>query len=315
MKKFSGGASEGINRQVSGDDHGDRIENRTVHIARGDEDHLIQLVALAAAQTQLAVNVLNHHDGAIDDDSKVDGTDGKQFGGFAGQMKKYEGEQKRERNCQRGDKSRADADQKKDQHDKNKCHSTKEIPFDGIGGNANKIAAVVEGAHFHIRGQDAVVQFLCFFLHPGEDVLGLFVSAQKNDAFNGVVIFLKAENTKTRCVAYFDSSNVFHANRNAIGAAHNNFSDILGGLKQPDLAYVIKLAALGVKAATSIGIVGSQGTDDLHHREVIAVEPRGIEQHLILHHRAAEARVVGHTRDALVDALDDPVLVCFQLLR
>src|ERR1700688_1625711 len=232
MKKFSGGASEGINRQVSGDDHGDRIENRTVHIARGDEDHLIQLVALAAAQTQLAVNVLNHHDGAIDDDAEVDGPNGKQVGGFAGQVKKYEDEQKRERNCQRGDKSRADADQKKDQHDKNKCHSAKQIPFDGIGGNANKIAAVVERAHFYIRGQNAVVQFLCFFLHPGEDILRLFVSAQKNDAFNGIVIFLKAKNTKTWRVAYLYSSNVFHSNRNAIGAAHHNFSDIFSGLKQ-----------------------------------------------------------------------------------
>src|ERR1700688_943742 len=314
MKQFSGGASQRINRQVSGDDHGDRIENRTVHIARGDEDHLIQLVALAAAQTQLAVNVLNHHDGAINDDAEVDGTNGKQVGGFARQMKKYEREQKRQWNCQCGDESRPDTDQEKNQHDENKRHSAKQVPFDGIGGNANEITAIVERTHFYIRRQDAVVQFLGFLLHPGEDILRLFALAQQNDALNSIVILFKAENTKPWCVTYLYSSNVLHSNRNTICAAHYDFSDVLGGFKQPDTTDVIKLASLRVKPAASIGIVGSQGTDDLHHREVIAVEPRGIEQHLILHHCAAEAGVVGHAGYTSIDSLDDPVFVCFQLL-
>ena len=35
MKEFSGRPGESINRQVSGDDDGDRIENRTIDVAEG----------------------------------------------------------------------------------------------------------------------------------------------------------------------------------------------------------------------------------------------------------------------------------------
>ena len=42
---------------------------------------------------------------------------------------------------------------------------------------------------------------------------------------------------------------------------------------------------------------------------------RGIEQHLILHRRAAKAGIVGHARHRAVGALDDPVLNRLQFLR
>ena len=49
--------------------------------------------------------------------------------------------------------------------------------------------------------------------------------------------------------------------------------------------------------------------------DVIAIEPRGIEQHLILHHRPAESGIVGHARHLLVFPLNHPVFVSFQFLR
>jgi hypothetical protein len=48
---------------------------------------------------------------------------------------------------------------------------------------------------------------------------------------------------------------------------------------------------------------------------VVAIELRRIEQDLILHDRAAEARVIGHAAHLLVLALEDPVLPGFEFLR
>ena len=48
---------------------------------------------------------------------------------------------------------------------------------------------------------------------------------------------------------------------------------------------------------------------------MVAVKPRGIEQHLILHDGAAESGIIGHSAHLLVLALDHPVFKGFQFLR
>jgi hypothetical protein len=53
---------------------------------------------LALAQAEFTVDVLDHDDGAVNDDAEVDGPDGEQIGGFAGRVEKNEGEEQRERN-------------------------------------------------------------------------------------------------------------------------------------------------------------------------------------------------------------------------
>ena len=53
----------------------------------------------------------------------------------------------------------------------------------------------------------------------------------------------------------------------------------------------------------------------LRDGQVEVVEPRGIEQHVILHRRAAEAGVVGDAGDAAVGALDDPVFESVEFHR
>ena len=84
---------------------------------------------------------------------------------------------------------------------------------------------------------------------------------------------------------------------------------------QAEAAHVVKLAALRIKSAAGVGVVDGELLDDLRDGDVIAVEPRRIEQHLILHHRAAEAGIVRHARHLLVLALDHPIFDRFQFLR
>ncbi len=84
---------------------------------------------------------------------------------------------------------------------------------------------------------------------------------------------------------------------------------------QADAADVVELSALRIEAAAGIGVVGGESSGDLRNGEVIAVDARRIEQHLILHGRAAEAGVVGNAGDGAIGTLDDPVFDGLQLLR
>ena len=113
-KSLPAGPGERVDGEVSGDDDGDRVKDGTVDVTSSGEDNFVELVVLSLAQAELTVDILDHHDGAIDDDAEVDGADGEKVGGFAGSVKKDEGKQKREGNGERGNDSCANADEKKD---------------------------------------------------------------------------------------------------------------------------------------------------------------------------------------------------------
>ena len=77
---------EHINRQVPGDDHRDRIENRPLHVARRRPDHFDEVQMrrptrsagiLFVAGRQLAENILHHHHRSVHDDAEIDSPDGQ----------------------------------------------------------------------------------------------------------------------------------------------------------------------------------------------------------------------------------------------
>src|SRR5580693_9670793 len=80
VEKFSGGTGESIDRKVSGNDDGDGIKNRAVNVASGYENDFVEFVILAVAQAELAVDVFDHDDGAVNDDAEIDGADGEEIG-------------------------------------------------------------------------------------------------------------------------------------------------------------------------------------------------------------------------------------------
>src|SRR5208283_3817462 len=102
----------------------------------------------AEAQAEFAVNVLDHDDGAVNDDAEIDGADGEEVGGFPRPVQKDKGEEESQRNGKCGDDRGAETHQEEDQNDEDKDHAAKQIAFDGIRGDANEVAAVVVGANF-----------------------------------------------------------------------------------------------------------------------------------------------------------------------
>src|ERR1700686_4174916 len=314
MKKLSCGTGEGVDGQVTGDDDGYGIKDGTVDVASGREDDVVEFVFLAVAEAELAVDIFDHDDGAVDDDAEVDGADGEQVGGLAGGVEKDEGEEESERNGERSNYSGTDADEKKDKNDKNKRHAAQKIPFDGVGGDAYEIAAIIKWADFDIGGEKIAVQLDSFLLDALEDILRLLATAHEDDAFDGVgVVFpfvLEAENAEARGVADDHAANVFDAEGHAVAAAEQDFADIFGRLDEAETSDVVKLAALGIETAASVGVVSGEGVENLDDGKVIVVKLNGVEQGVILHGGSAEAGVVSDAGDAAIGPVDDPGLDC-----
>src|SRR6266851_2623595 len=233
MKEFSGWSSERVNRQIAGNDDRDGIKNGAIDVSRGVQQNFVQLIILALAFAKLAINVFHHDDGAVNDDAEVDSADREKIGSFAGKVKKNKSKQQSERDGEGGDDGSTHANQKKDQDNQNQNHSAKQIAFDGVGGDANEIAAVVKRTNLDITGQKSLVNFFRFSLNALEDVLRLLAAAHQNDAFDGVVIVfglvLETENTETGSVADFHVADIADADRSAVITGDHDFANVVGG--------------------------------------------------------------------------------------
>src|SRR5258708_12010707 len=183
MEEFSRGAREGVDGEVSGNDDGDGIKNGAVDVAGGSEDDVAEFVLLPFAQAELAINVLDHDDGAVNDDAEVDGADGEEVGGFAGGVQENKGKKQCQRNGEGGDHGGADAHKEKDENEKDENHTANEVPFHGLGGDADQVAAVVQGANLNVRGEDVAIEIRSLFLNALKNSLRLFTAAHEDDAF------------------------------------------------------------------------------------------------------------------------------------
>ena len=145
-------------------------------------------------------------------------------------------------------------------------------------------------------------------LHSLQHGLRLLAAPHEDDAFDRVVVLLKPNSPSRGSMADLHLADIADADRHAFVGADDDVLDVLGIADQADAAHVIELAALRVETAAGVGIVVRQRLHHLRHGQVVAVKPRGIEQHLVLHGGAAEAGIVRHAGHGLIGALDHPVL-------
>src|SRR6202011_891324 len=226
MKELAGRPAKSVDGDVTGDDHGDGIKNRTVHVFRCGEDHFVQVVCLAFTLAELAENVFCHYKRAIDDDPEIDGADGEQIRSDIMRVQKNKGEEQRQRNRHRHNEGCAETDEEENQHDQDEHHAAKQVCFYSVGGEPHEVAAVVKRAHLDIGGQDALVAFFGCCLYTLEHGLRLFAAAHEDHAFDGVIGFVETEFAEARCMADGDLANIAHPHGHAILIANDDASDV-----------------------------------------------------------------------------------------
>ena len=165
-EELPGGARERVDGKITGDDHGDGVKDGAIHIARRGQDHFAKIKSLAVAGAEFTVNVLHHDDGAVDDDAEINGSDGEQIGGIAAGVQENKREQERQRNGERRNQGGAHAAQEEDEDDQHQQHSAHEIAFHRVGGDADQVAAIVEGRTFTSGGRIDWFSSSVFFSTP-----------------------------------------------------------------------------------------------------------------------------------------------------
>ena len=261
VKQLSRRPAQRVNRQISGENDRDRIKDGAIHILGGRENDFVEVVLLPFPQRQFAVDVLDHHHGAVDDDAEIDGANGKQIGGNVVGVQHDEGKQQRQRNGERDNDGGAEADQKEDQHDQHQHHAAKQIGFNRVRGQVHQFAAIVKGNDLDVWRQDAAIQFFGLGLDSLQDILRLPAAEHENDALDRIVILLKAELTQAGRMADGDVANVAHPDGNAFVAADDDVADVVGIAHQPDAAHVVELSALRIESAAGIRVIGGKSGD------------------------------------------------------
>ena len=159
-EEFARRPRENVDRQEARDDHRDGVEDRAVHFGGGVRDDFHDLERLAVARGDLAEDVLHHHHRAVHQDAKVHRADGKQVGRDVVQVEADEGEQQRQRNGGGDNQAGANVVEEEDQHDHDEDHAAEQISLDGLRGQRNQVAPVVEGMDLDVLGQDVPVEVL-----------------------------------------------------------------------------------------------------------------------------------------------------------
>ncbi len=225
------------------------------------------------------------------------------------------GKKQSQRNGERDDHRGANAYQETHQDNEDESHAQQHVVLDRVDGQLHQVAAVVVRPHLDVRGQNVFIELLGFLFDAFQDVLRLLAASHHDDAFDGIICFVEAEFAQARRVADRHVADIADTHRHAVLRTDDDVADVRGIANEAEAANVIELAALRVESAAGIGVVDGELLDHRGHSDVVGVKPSGIEQHLILHHRAAETGIVCNARHLLVFALDDPVFVDLQFLR
>ena len=160
-----------------------------------------------------------------------------------------------------------------------------------------------------------LVQVFGHRLHALQDHLGLLADPHQDDPFHCVRLPHEPELPQSRRVSDRHLGQVVNEDRNPALRRHHDVADILGVAHQPQAADVIELAALRIKPAARVGIVAGQLLRNLRDAHAVGEQLVGVEQHLVLHGRAAQSGFVRHALDRTVLPVQHPVVDGLQFLR
>ena len=102
---------------------------------------------------EVADDVLDHHDGAVDDHAEVQRAEREQVCGDMAKVEADGGKQQRKRNGERDDERAANIPQKEEQNDDNEDDAFGEVMQHGVGGVVQEIAAIEEGDDLDARAE------------------------------------------------------------------------------------------------------------------------------------------------------------------
>ena len=131
--------------------------------------------------TQVADDVLHHHDGPVDDHAEVEGAQGKQVCRDMPQVETDRREEEREGDGEGHDEGPRNSREKR-VADRHEDEALGEVVEDRVRRMVDQVAPVVEGDHLHARGQDVLVQLFHLFVEAIDGRIEIGAFPHEHDA-------------------------------------------------------------------------------------------------------------------------------------
>ena len=154
-------------RQVSGDDNADRVEDRPLYLVRGLANLLCRRERVLALVAEMPDDVFHHDDSTIDHHAEVQRAEREEVCRNVPEIETDGSKQESKRNGERDDESAANVAQKQEENDDNENDAFGEVMQHRMGCVVEQIASIEKGNDFDARRQDSIIQFVHFFVNAG----------------------------------------------------------------------------------------------------------------------------------------------------
>ena len=311
---------EGKDRQQGGDDDEFGEKHRLGFAARCLTYHAEVAAAVEgfhADATRLGregyEEGLNHDDGTIDDDTKVDGTHRQQVGAHATEVQTDEGKKQGQGDDGGHDDSGAPVLHEQQYDERDEDDTLQDIVHHGAHGKADKVVAVVERHYLHVLGQIVVLYLADLRFQSLDNLFGVLALAHDDDALDHIAFLATSHLAEAWRTTLMHSGEVAHKDRRAPDVLHHDVANLVNVVNQSDAAHNIGLRAALDDVAANIDVAVGDGLVELQRTNAIGSELVGVDTDLKGLHLTAEADDVGDAGHRPELALDDPVLQSLQL--
>ncbi len=288
-------------REHRRDDDGEREEDGTNDLLGGAGHDARHFRGGGSPVGEVPVDVFDEDDGAVEENSEIDGPDRHHVRGYAGEVKAREGGEKSERHCDGdGDRPRKSS-QEEPQDERDERRSFRNVVTRGRERRVDQLRPIVKGDDLHPLRKHVPVDSFDRLVHFGQHVARVFTAAQEDGSLDRVHGFAAGDRSAPRRVPLDDARDVANEERRAALRADDGVFDVRHAVQD--------VAARG-RAVRSL----DRG-DEILQRDRARAKPGRIGQPVVLLLVAAEAHDVGDPRHAHELLLDDPVLPTSDLAR
>src|ERR1700722_5046211 len=307
--------------QIRCDDNGAGVKNGAEDFHYGIANNFQRRLLQAGRQTEMADDVLDDDYGAVNDHSEIECAEREEIRGNFIEVEAYGSEEERERNGERDDECAAGISEEEEEDYGDEQDAFGEIFQDRVRGEMHEIAAVEERGDFHTRREDLVIQLVFFFMDGDEGFVGVSAFAEKDDAFDDVVVVNDSSVRAVNSLPYLSQTNaralgyggdVFHAKGGTVFRGEDGLLDVLDVAEQAHDADIDLLQAGFDEATAGVGVVVSELLLDLGDAQAMGDEGVGIDADLIFAGNAAEAGDVNNGGHGLELLFEGPILDGFE---
>ena len=188
----------------------------------------------------------------------------------------------------------------------------------GVQCPVDQIGPVVMGHEVDARREVVFVDVFDLGAHALEYFERVLALAQNDDALDHVVFIglaghNPADAAQADLVADFHTTEIADADGRAVARIDRDRPNVRGVAHETEAAHDVHLGSVLDVAAAAIAVAIGKGVEHLAEGKIVGTQFGGIDQHLVLFGRTAEAVHVHHAWHGAHLPFDDPVFQGFQL--